>query len=91
MHSVNTQNWSFCRFQKDNFLAMVTFGADPESLESDRLNYYVTVLMDEMHEIFQRSFNSLSEACLFLNENYKDWNFEDQTAPKGGCSTCAAH
>lgn len=91
MQCINTQNWSYCRFQKDNFLAMITFGADPESLESGRLDYYVTVLMDEIHEVFQRSFGSLAEACMFLNENYKDWNFEDQTAPKSGCSTCAAH
>lgn len=74
-----------------NVLAMISFGANPESLKEDRLEYYVTVLEDEEKEIFQKEFNSLSDACLYLNENYGDWTFEDQTATKSGCSTCAAH
>jgi hypothetical protein len=91
MQSVNTDNWSFCRYEKENFLAQITFGADPESLLEDRLEYYVTVLQDEETEIFQKKFMTLTEACLYLNANYRDWNFLDQTATKSGCSTCAAH
>jgi hypothetical protein len=91
MHSVNTENWSFCRYEKENFLAQITFGADPESLSEDRLEFYVTVLLDEQTEIFQKKFMNLTEACLYLNSNYRDWNFLDQTATKSGCSTCAAH
>ena len=91
MLSVNSKNWTYSRYHKGDFLAMVTFGADPESMEEDRLEYYVTVLENEIHESFQEKFNSLADACLFLNANYGDWTFEDQTAPKSGCSTCAAH
>jgi hypothetical protein len=92
MQLVNTDNWTFCRYLSDNFLAMISFGADPESMKEDRLQYYVTVLEDEEKEVFQQTFDSLSEACVFLNENYSDWTFEDQTAAtKSGCSSCAAH
>ena len=72
-------------------MAIISFGATPESLEQDRLEYFVTVLEDEEKEVFQTPFESLNEACLYLNENYGDWAFNDQTAKKSGCSTCAAH
>lgn len=91
MQCVNAENWTYCRFENQNFMALITFGADPESIQDDRLEYYVTVLEDEEKEIFQKSFDSLAEACLYLNENYGDWKFNDQTATKSGCSTCAAH
>ena len=91
MHSVTTENWTFSRFENGNFLAMISFGADPESIAEDRLQYYVTVLENEEKEVFQMMFNDLGEACLYLNENYGDWTFEDQTIRKEGCSTCAAH
>lgn len=91
MQRINLKNWSYCRYEKGTYLAMISFGADPESVDQDRLEYYVTVLEDEQKEIFQRAFSSLSEACAYLNKSYADWNFTDQTAPKSGCSTCAAH
>lgn len=91
MHCVNTENWSYCRYQTGPFLAMVTFGADPETIEKGELDYYVTVLESEEKEVFQQRFGTLAEACLYLNTNYSDWKFEDQTAEKTGCSTCAAH
>ena len=91
MQSINLKNWTFSRFHKGNFMALITFGANPESIADDRLEYYVTVLENEMDESFQQSFSSLADACMFLNANYGDWEFEDQTAPKTGCSTCAAH
>jgi hypothetical protein len=91
MRCVNTQNWTYCRFQKGDFMALITLGADPMGLDENRLEYYVTVLESEIHEVFQETFSSLADACMFLNANYGDWTFEDQTAPKTGCSTCAAH
>lgn len=91
MQSVNAKNWTYSRYHKGDFMALITFGADPESVSDDRLEYYVTVLENEIHEAFQETFKSLNEACMFLNANYGDWAFEDQTAPKSGCSTCAAH
>ena len=91
MHSVNIDNWTFCRYEKEAFWAQITFGADPESLSENRLEYYVTVLQDEMNEVFQKKFDTLTAACLYLNQNYSDWTFHDQTAAKTGCSTCAAH
>ena len=91
MQHVNIENWTYCRYKSGDFLALITFGADPEGILEDRFDYYVTVLQNEVNEIFQRSFTSLSEACLFLNEKYSDWGFDDQTGAKTGCSTCAAH
>jgi hypothetical protein len=91
MQCVNIENWSYCRYQSESFMAMITFGADPESMQADQLEYYVTVLENEEIEIFQQKFDHLVDACLYLNEHYGDWNFNDQTAVKGGCSTCAAH
>ena len=91
MQSVNLNNWTYCRYETGNFMALITFGADPESLIQDNFQYYVTVLENEEKEVFQESFTSLAEACLYLNENYQDWTFNDQTATKSGCSTCAAH
>lgn len=92
MQCVNIENWTFCRYQNGTFMAMISFGADPESLKEDRLEYYVTVLENEEKEVFQQKFMDLADACLFLNANYGDWTFEDQTAAtESGCSTCAAH
>lgn len=91
MQCVNSENWNYCRYQQGNMLAMISFGASPESLKEDRLEYYVTVLEDEEKEIFQQQFNSLAQACVYLNQHYGDWPFEDQTAIKSGCSSCAAH
>lgn len=91
MQCVNTENWSYCRYENKNFMALITFGMGPEALAEDRMEYYVTVLEGEEKEVFQAPFESLSEACLYLNENYSDWTFNDQLAPKSGCSTCAAH
>lgn len=91
MQRVNLENWTYCRYENGDFMALVTFGADPESIAADRLDYYVTVLESEEKEVFQERFGSLGEACLFLNQKYGDWSFNDQTATKSGCSTCAAH
>ena len=91
MQRVNLENWSYTRFENKNFMALITFGADPESLEVNEFQYYVTVIKDEEKEIFQSNFDSLTEACLYLNSNYGDWELNDQTAKKSGCSTCAAH
>lgn len=91
MPSVNLKNWTYSRYHKGDSRAMITFGADPESVAEERLEYYVTVLENEIHESFQEKFNSLADACLYLNANYGDWSFEDQTGAKSGCSSCAAH
>ncbi len=91
MQRINIENWTYSRFHKGDFLAMVTFGADPESIKEDRLEYYVTVLEKEETEVFQEKFDSVMDACMFLNDRYGDWEFEDQSATKSGCSTCAAH
>jgi hypothetical protein len=91
MQCINLENWTFCRYEKGDFMAMITFGANPESVKVDQLEYYVTVLEKEINEVFQASFESITDACIYLNENYGDWTFEDQTATKSGCSTCAAH
>lgn len=91
MQCINIENWTYCRYEKGDFKAMITFGANPESIQEDRLEYYVTVLEKDETEVFQETFDSLTDACFYLNENYADWTFENQTATKSGCSTCAAH
>ncbi len=91
MQCVTVENWSYCRYENKNFMALISFGANPESLQEDRLEYYVTVLENEDQEVFQERFDSLTDACLYLNDHYADWTFEDQTFTKSGCSTCAAH
>ncbi len=91
MLCINNENWTYTRYQKGNFKALISFGANPESVLEDRLEYYVTVLENEDQEVFQECFDSLTEACLYLNDHYSDWTFEDQTATKSGCSTCVAH
>ena len=91
MQSVNISNWTHTRYTQGNFMALITFGSSPEAVNNDEYEYYVTVLEDEIHESFQETFPSLAQACFYLNNKYKDWSFEDQAAPKSGCSTCAAH
>ncbi len=91
MQCINIENWSYCRYQKGDFMAMITFGASLDSIQEGALEYYVTVLENEEREVYQKDFDSLTEACLYLNENYGDWTLKDQTATKSGCSTCAAH
>lgn len=91
MQCVNIENWTYCRYEKGNFKAFITFGSSPEAIATDRLEYFVTVLENDEKEIYQETFDSLSDACFTLNEKYSDWTFTDQLAPKSGCSTCAAH
>lgn len=91
MQSVNVENWSYCRYENGDFMALISFGADPESIKEDRLEYYVTVLEKEEKEVFQKTFISVAEACMYLNQSYGDWTFADQMVKKEGCSTCAAH
>lgn len=91
MLCVNVENYTYCRYENEKFVAFISFGANPESILEDRLEYYVTVLESEDKEVFQETFETLSEACFYLNEHYGDWHFENQTATKSGCSTCAAH
>ena len=67
MQGVNLKNWTYTRYQKGDFMALITFGADPESVKEDCLEYYVTVLEHEIHESFKEKFNSLADACMFLN------------------------
>ena len=88
---VNIKNWTHCRYVKGDFMAFISFGSGPETVDKDDLDYFVTVLENSEKEVFQATFSHLSEACLYLNEKYSDWTFEDQMAPKSGCSTCAAH
>ncbi len=91
MQRVNLENWTYCRYERGAFKAFISFGAGPESVQEDRLEYYVTVLENDEKEVFQEKFNALSEACAELNAKYSDWTFTDQLAPKSGCSSCAAH
>lgn len=91
MHHINTENWQYCRYENGPFMAFISFGADPESALNDEFDYYVTVLENEEIEVFQKKFNDLALACLFINKTYTDWDFTDQTIKKSGCSSCAAH
>ena len=94
MLSIHTENWTYCRYKNQDFKAFISFGATPEGMERDELEYYVTVLQGsegEEREIFQKSFTSLGAACQYLNLSYGDWELDDQTASKSGCSSCAAH
>lgn len=88
---INIENWTYSRYEQGEFIALVTFGADPESIAANSLEYYVTVLENAENEVFQEKFTKLADACMFLNANYGDWNFADQTVTKSGCGTCAAH
>ncbi len=91
MQSINLENWTYTRFENGPYRAFISFGADPESLTTDEFLYFVTVMDGEEIEITQKSFASLTKACLFANENYGDWMWVDLTAKKEGCSTCIAH
>lgn len=91
MQRINTNNWTHTRYTQGNFMALISFGASPEGIEKDEMEYYVTVLEDETYEKYQETFKSLPEACFFINNKYQDWNFVDELGPKSGCSTCAAH
>jgi hypothetical protein len=88
---INQDNWTHCRFKSENLFAFITFGASPEGLDSEKFEYYVTVLENEDTEIFQQQFDSLIKACIFINREYRSWEFEDLTIKKSGCSTCVAH
>jgi hypothetical protein len=88
---VTPENWTYCRFKSENFSAFISFGASPESLIEEAFEYFVTVIENDERETFQRQFPSLASACLYLNSQYGDWSFDDQTIKKSGCSTCAAH
>lgn len=92
MQRVNIKNWNYAQYRLDNLIAMVSFGAVPVENEQDfQMQYFVTVLEEERIEKFQKQFNSLNEACLFINEQYGDWEFKDLAAKGSGCSSCAAH
>jgi hypothetical protein len=89
--TVSPQNWTSCRFESGPFRAFISFGADPETLESGNYLYFLTVTEGENREVHQEVHSTLSSACEVLNTRYADWNFVDLGAPKSGCSTCVAH
>ena len=91
MQSINLENWTYTRFENGPYRAFLSFGADPESLSSDGFLYFVTVMDGEEIEVMQKTFETLTSACLYANENYGDWMWVDLTAKKEGCSTCIAH
>lgn len=93
MQRVNLKNWNFAQYRLDKLLAMISFGAAASADEKQdfQMQYFVTVLEDERIEKFQKAFQSLNEACYFLNEQYGDWEFKDLSVKGSGCSSCAAH
>lgn len=88
---ITQDNWTFCRFKSENFHAFISFGASPDGIEKEKFDYFVTVLENEDTEVFQKEFDSLAKACVYINSHYSDWEFDNQTIKKSGCSSCAAH
>lgn len=93
-HKVTPDNWSHTHYQFENLRAIISFGANWD--ESDELIYFVTVLDEDDQEVFQEQFQTLSEACEYINNRYQnEWPIIDLLNPKnskeGGCASCVAH
>ena len=92
---IDSNNYSYCCYQNNNYKSIISFGMDPNST-CDELDYFVTVIKDDNTEIIQHKFNSLNAACEYANDKYsKIWQFKNMTLKEassaGGCSTCVAH
>lgn len=90
---LTTENWTFTRFEQGNYRALISFGADPESLEAGEFLYYVTLTEGEEKEMFQVPFRDLALAVSDINDRFSHWIFRDLLAQtkEGGCSSCSAH
>lgn len=94
INAVTPNNWTYCRYRLGPKIGLVTFGAEPMEedetpLEGIKEFYYVTVITEDMEEVFQKRFSHLEHACLYLNQHYSHWDFEDQSvASAGGCGSC---
>jgi len=94
---ITIENYSYCRYKSDKLKAYISIGAEPLERESTKIQdlYFLTVTEDDYKEVLQRSFKTLPEACLAINEDYGQWqlhNLEFQAkVKKSGCDSCSAH
>lgn len=96
-HKVTKDNWSHTHYSFENLRALITFGAnwDDKLGKSSDLLYFVTVIDEDDHEVFQKQFQILNDACDYINNRYQnEWPIVDLANLKnkeGGCASCVAH
>jgi hypothetical protein len=90
---ITANNWNYCYYEAKELKSFISLTAEPNEAES--LFYSVTVTDVNEQELQQSDFTDLKEACAFINNHYKAWDFKDLTVKTGdktgSCSSCQAH
>lgn len=87
---ISVTNWNYSQYVKDDTKAFISMGASTDN----PLFYSVTILQGEYKELGSKDFDNLASACLYLNKNFRSWNFQDLSQKEesgSGCSSCSAH
>ena len=93
MQNISQDNWFHVQFVKDESRAIISCGAQ----DTETIEYFITVLDENDHELFQERYTQLDTAIENINARYAGiWELDDVNAPAksskdGGCSTCVAH
>lgn len=84
-------NWNSAIYAHNGLKAIISTGHD--FTYSSEILYYASVMDENHNDIFQRSFEKLSDACRYLNNKYSlIWEFKPLNPKKtGGCDSCVAH
>lgn len=91
---ISINNWRTSRFQKNDKLAFISFGAAPHKESNAPQEIYSLIISDlDYIEESEQCFLHLDEAIKAINDRFFDWELVDLKTKKaeGGCGDCAAH
>ena len=89
---ITVNNWSYTRYEAENFVASISYGGEISSNNEYIEIYFVNKFINE-ELIFQSKEDTLDHALKELNQKYGHWKFVDlaKKEKSSGCSTCQAH
>ena len=90
MASVGRDNWNFCYYTKAGLKGFISLNALPKEGGHGKILYCATVSDEQGCDICQRDFDTLRQACDFLNRHYGHWEFVNLSQNREGCSSCVA-
>ncbi|MCY4644285.1 MAG: hypothetical protein OXB88_06660 [Bacteriovoracales bacterium] len=92
MNAMDKDNWDHCHYATGPLKCILSLGGDESGQAPTSPLFFVTVLKDDAHEVFQKQFSREEKALNFMNERYGHWDLIDTQAPleeEGGCGSCA--
>lgn len=89
---IRSENWMSSHFENNDLKAMITLGGKENPTGDIDIIYSVTVLKEDLAQVFQKSFKSLDGALRYINLTYSTWQLSmDGKIVGSGCGDCRAH